>query len=210
MERTTTGNGRARHDGAALGGVARDVIDHVTIIVRDSLKIGWLEGRRYVDHLRRDVARQAAWRAAAAIAAAVAALCALLAAFLGIASAIGVAWTFAIYAGLFAVGAIVAASLAARPAARDEAEEIARRFPAARARQGFPEHLLIEQQSSPEGHRREVEEAWREAGPQEAERQRSLRGPGVSGASAPDRQRVVQVVVSPSGKSAEVISQRSR
>jgi hypothetical protein len=185
-ERTTLQNGAAQRDGAALGGVARDVIDHVTIIVRDSLKIGRLEGRRYLEHLRRDVARQAAWRLVAAVAGATAAICGLVALFLGIASAIGVAWTFAIYAGVFAVGAIVAASLAAHPPLRDESDEIARRFPAARAREGLPEHLLIEQESSAAGHRREIEEARREAG------------------------QVVRVTVDPSGRAADVIAQRSR
>jgi hypothetical protein len=159
-----SGNGGAERDGAALVGVARDVIDHMAIIVRDSVKIGRLEGRRYLEHLRRDVARQAAWTVAAAVAGATAVICGLVALFLGIASAIGVAWTFAIYAGVFAVGAVVAASLAAHQAPRDEAEEIARRFPAARTRSGFPEHLLVEQESSAAGHRREIEEARREAG----------------------------------------------
>jgi hypothetical protein len=150
----------------AIGDVARDVIDHVTMIVRDEVKIAGLEARRRVEHLRRDVGGRLAYRAAAVLAGVVAGLCGLVALFLGIARALdSVAWAFAIYAAAFAVVAVVAAALSSRPPRRDVGEEIARRFPAARARQTEPEHLLVAQRSSPEAHRREVEEARIEAGP---------------------------------------------
>jgi hypothetical protein len=96
----------------ALGEVARDVIDHVTMIVRDEIKIAGLEARRRVEHVRRESAARFAYRAAAVLAATIAGLCGLVALFLGIARALGsVAWTFAIYAALFAVVAIGAAAL---------------------------------------------------------------------------------------------------
>lgn len=163
-ERPTSGNGHARAAGPALGSVARDVMDHAAMIGRDFLKIGQLEARRYAEHLRRDVARKAGWGAAAAIVGAAAVVCGLIALFWGIATAIGsVAWTFAIFCGFFAASAVVMAALASRPAERDVSEEIAHRFPAAKSREGQPEHLLLSQQVSSEGHRRAIEEARREA-----------------------------------------------
>jgi hypothetical protein len=173
MERRpdSTDEQRARSNGPppgpqAIGQVARDVIDHVTVIARDAVKIAGLEVRRRIEHLRQDVATRLAYRTAAWAAAAVAGLCGLIAVFLGIAHALGsVAWAFAIYAALFAVGAVAAAALSSRPPQRDAGEEIARRFPAARARPTEAEHLLVAQRGTTEAHRREVEEARREAGP---------------------------------------------
>ena len=165
MERRPTTQDPAPPDGPALGNVARNLLDHATMIVRDEIKIGRLEARRYAEHVRRDLAPRAAYVTAAASLGAVGALSLLIAVFLGIAWAIGsVAWAFAIYGVLFAVAAVVVAVLARRPPRRDEAAELARRFPAARAKASEPEHLLVAQQSRPELHRREVEEAQREAG----------------------------------------------
>ena len=110
------------------------------------------------------MAPRAALGAAAVALGALAALCLLVAAFLGLAAAIGsVAWTFALFAAVFAVVTLVVAILARQPPRRDEGEEIARRFPAARLRETEPEHLLVAQRTSPEAHRREIEEARREA-----------------------------------------------
>jgi uncharacterized membrane protein len=93
----------------ALGDVARDVMDHATLIVRDQVEIGRLEARRYADHVRRDVAPRAARTVAVLALAGVAAACGLVALFLGIARALGsVAWTFAIYGVLFAAAALIA------------------------------------------------------------------------------------------------------
>jgi hypothetical protein len=143
--------------------VARDLVDHATMIVRDEIKIGKLEARRYAEHLRHDVAPRAGFLAAAASLAALAVLAFAVALFLGIAQAIGsVAWTFAIFGALLAVVAVIVATLA-HPSRRDEGEEIARRFPAARTKASEPEHLLTAQRSSLSAHREEVEEARREA-----------------------------------------------
>jgi hypothetical protein len=123
-ERPTSENGRTNRGSAvegppagtqALGEVARDVIDHVTMIVRDEVKIAGLETRRRVEHLRREVAVRLAYRAAAVLMATVAGICGLIALFLGIARALdSVAWAFAIYAALFAVVAIVVVALSSR------------------------------------------------------------------------------------------------
>jgi hypothetical protein len=165
--RTDSTEQRARSNGQgpqAIGEVARNVIDHVTMIARDEVKIAGLEARRRIEHLRRDVAQPLAYRTAAWLAAAVAGLCGLIAVFLGIAHALGsVAWAFVIYTALFAVVAVAAAALSSRPPRRDVGEEIARRFPAARTRATEPEHLLVAQRGTTEAHQREVEEARREA-----------------------------------------------
>jgi hypothetical protein len=121
-ERLTSGNGEPRAQGPALGGVARDVVDHAAMIGRDWLNIGKLEARRYGEHLRRDVATRVAWGAVVAILAALAGLCGIIALFWGIAVAIGsVAWTFVIFAALFAVLAMVAAALSSNRAHEGEA-----------------------------------------------------------------------------------------
>jgi hypothetical protein len=164
MESLQRDSERATSGAPALGGIARDVMDHATIIVRDHLQIGRLEARRYAQHVRRDVAPRAARGAVIVALASVAAACGLVAAFLGIARALdSVAWAFAVYCALFAVAALVA--LAVAPPRRDEGEEIARRFPAARMKQTEPEHLLVAQRSTMDAHREEVEEARREAPP---------------------------------------------
>ncbi len=172
-ERTISGNGQtggerrpAPRAEPALGDVARDVMDHAAVIVRDRFKIGALEARRFAEHVRRDVAPRAGLVATAAALGALAVIAGLVGLFLGIAGAIGsVAWTFVIYAALFAVAALVVGSLAGRAPRRDEGEEIARRFPAARLSEAESEHLLVEQRSTPEAHQREIEEARREASP---------------------------------------------
>ncbi len=147
-----------------LGDVARDVMDHVGVILRDRARIARLEAQRFGEHVKHDVAPRALFGTAAAVCALVAAVCGLLALFLGIAWAIGsVAWTFLIFAVLFCVGAAVfAGTMARRPTtARETAEAIARRFPAARS-EAAPEHALVRQEA-PEAHREDVVEARREA-----------------------------------------------
>jgi len=136
----------------ALGDVARDVMDHVSAILRDRFQIGKIEARRYAEHVRRDVAPRAALRAGAAALAALTVLFGLIALFLGIAEALdSVAWAFAIYAAAFAVATVVVVSLAARPTQRSEREEIARRSPATRRTEMMPEHLLVEPRGPMEG-----------------------------------------------------------
>ena len=160
MDRGRDGSG----NGVAFGDVARDVMDHASAIVRDELRLGKLSARRYAEHVRRDVAPRAAFGLVAGVLAGFAVLFGLIALFWGIASALGsVAWTFAIYAGFFAVCAIVAAALMGRPPHRETADEIARRFPAARARPTYPVHQLVVQETSPAAHAKEIEEARREA-----------------------------------------------
>jgi hypothetical protein len=172
-ERIRQGNGHRgaalaergeRHDNQALGDVARDVMDHASMIVRDRVKIGRLEARRYVEHLKRDVAPRASFLAAAVVLGGLGALFGLIAVFLGIASAIGPAWAFAIYCAVFILGGIVCAGFYGRPPIhRDEGEEIARRFPGAHMREGRPQQSLIAQRESAAGHREIVYEARREA-----------------------------------------------
>ena len=100
----------------ALGTVARDVIDHVTIIARDEVKIAGLSAKRYAEHLRRDVAPRAAYAAAAVALAALTAIFGLLAIFIGIAHALSsAAWAFAIYCAAFAVLTVLAMYLAGHP-----------------------------------------------------------------------------------------------
>ena len=160
MDRGRDGSG----NGVAFGDVARDVMDHASAIVRDELRLGKLSARRYAEHVRRDVAPRAAFGLVAGVLAGLAVLFGLIALFWGIASALGsVAWTFVIYAAAFAVGAVIAAGLRGRPPHRESADEIARRFPAARTREAFPEHQLVIQETSPEAHAKEIEEARREA-----------------------------------------------
>jgi Putative Actinobacterial Holin-X, holin superfamily III len=107
----------------SLGDVARDVMDHGTMILRDGIKLAKLEGSRYSEHLLREVAP----RGVVAALGAVAVLCGLIALFLGIASALdSVAWAFAIYCALFAAAALVGAGL------------VARRSPAALQRSRYP------------------------------------------------------------------------
>jgi len=167
-ERATNGEARPRAEGdpQALGDVARDVIDHLSILVRDRIEIAKLEGRRLAERARRDVLPRAALFAIAAALAALAGLLALVALFLAIASAIGVAWAFAVYAAAFAVLAASALAFASRPPRPETSVEIARRFPAAveSAREGLPEHGLARLDTA-EGHRRVTEEARREASP---------------------------------------------
>lgn len=165
-ERERTHNGGhvpLRQQQQALGDVARDAIDHVTMIGRDVFKIGKLEARRYAEHLRYDVAPKAAFKGVAAAAGGLGVTLLLIGIFIGIASAIGVGWTFVLYGAIFLVGAAVAYSLGRRGVPRDEGEEIARRFPAARMIEGRPEHQLAAQRTNGHAHLAEVEEARREA-----------------------------------------------
>ena len=53
-------------NGSALGDVARDVMDHASMIVRDRLELTRLEAHRYAEHVKKDVAPRAAFGAAAA------------------------------------------------------------------------------------------------------------------------------------------------
>jgi hypothetical protein len=151
-----------RPDGQALGDVARDVIDHVSIIARDRFKIGKLEARRQAEHWRRDVAPRAAFGAVAALLGGMAAVMGLVALFLGIAAALGsVAWTFAIYCGFFVILAFIAAGLAARRPVVNEAELIERRFPSVQTRESYPAHQLTREET-PEAHRIVTREAQEE------------------------------------------------
>jgi hypothetical protein len=175
MERQRTANGEprmaprggGRRDPEALGDVARDMIDHASIIVRDRIEIMKLEAGRMAERARREFLPRAALLAVAAGLAGVAGLLGLVALFLGIASAIGVAWTFAIYAAAFAVLAVVALAFAGQPPRPEEGEAIARRFPApvtSAPEHGLVEHGLVRLETE-EGHRRVTEEARREASP---------------------------------------------
>jgi hypothetical protein len=162
-ERASNGNG-APADGRTPGSVARDLVDHATMIVRDEIKMGRLSARRYADHLRHDVAPRAGWLCAAAALVGLGVLAFAVAVFLGLARLIGsVAWAFAIYGAVLTVAGVVAAAVSSRPPLRDEGEEIARRFPAVRAKESLPEHLVAAQRSRPEAHREELEEARRES-----------------------------------------------
>jgi hypothetical protein len=171
-ERSTQGNGVTREpprrismaEGSnrqPLGNVARDVMDHISMLVRDEAKIARLSVRRYTEHVREDVAPKALFGVGAAVCAGLAVVCGLLALFLAIAWALGsVAWTFLIFCGLFVVGTIVMVGLVARPRPA-RPEDISKRFPAVGTRTGMPEHALA-RQSTPEGHREVTLEAERE------------------------------------------------
>lgn len=168
LERSRQENGGRRPPvaepaSASLGDVARDLMDHASMIARDEARMARLSVSRYVEHLRTDVAPRAMWGAATGVCAALALVCALLALFLGIVWAIGsVAWTFLIFAGLFIIGAGAAASLYGRPARLTTAEDIERRFPSVRAHEAAPERVLS-QQATPEAHAQVKAEALREA-----------------------------------------------
>jgi hypothetical protein len=121
-EQASRDDREARDGGQARGSVARDLVDHAMIIVRDELKIARLEARRYAAHLRRDAAPRAAYLVVATFLGALAALGLSIAAFLGIARAIGsVPWTFAIFGAFFALAAAIVAALARQPPRRGEA-----------------------------------------------------------------------------------------
>lgn len=156
---------RSRHevDGELpLGAVARDAMDHASMIVRDEIKIVRLQVRRYVEHVRGDVAPRALIVVAAGVIALLAALCFAIALFLAIAWAIGsVAWTFLIFAALLTVGAVVLVGASRRPARVTSSEEIERRFPAVKMESAREEQALVRQRR-PEAHTVIVEEARRE------------------------------------------------
>jgi hypothetical protein len=161
MERRSATPGEPPRE--ALGEVARDTIDHATMLLRDEAKIARLGVERYAEHVRRDLAPVALWTAAAGAALGLGALLLLIGVFLGIAAALGsVAWTFVIYAGAFTVAAGVAWSMRGRVAAHPSAEDLARRFPAARAQPTRPEHALA-RAAQPEAHAEARREAAREA-----------------------------------------------
>lgn len=172
-QRPRQGNGASRevprrvlmtegHGHEALGDVARDVMDHVSMIVRDEAKIAKLSVRRYAEHVREDVAPKALFTVGAAVCGALAVVMGLIALFLGIAYAIGsVGWTFAIFAAAFAVVTVVMAGMVKRPRV-ERAEDISKRFPSVSAREGKHEHALA-RQATPEGHREVTREAEREA-----------------------------------------------
>lgn len=150
---------------AALGDVARDVMDHASMIVRDRVEIARLEARRWKDHLARDVAPRALFAVGAALCALLALTAGLVALFLALAAALGsVAWTFLIFAGLFVLAGVVMAGFYTRSPVPLGAEDIARRFPAVRSEPARPEHALVRQEH-PEAHRMITAEAAREAEP---------------------------------------------
>lgn len=156
-------DGRSRQEqGPALGDVARDAMDHASMIVRDELKIARLEARRYVDHVKRDVAPRALFATAAAACALLAAITGAIALFLGILWVIGsIAWTFLIFAAMFTTFAAVLANLSRRPAMVASSVEIERGFPAVKMEEHRPEHALAAQER-PEAHAMIVEAARRE------------------------------------------------
>src|SRR5262245_45199925 len=113
VERPRQGNGSDRQP---LGDVARDMMDHVSMIARDEAKLARLSVRRYVENMRQDVAPKAGYAAGAAVCGGLAILMGLIALFLGIAYALGsVAWTFLIFAAAFAVVTVVMAGLYKKP-----------------------------------------------------------------------------------------------
>jgi len=170
-ERTRQGDGHAREPrrastddgrgGEALGDVARDVMDQLSMMARDEARLARLSARRYVERLRGDVAPRAAWTAVAAVALMLAGIFALIALFWGLATLIGsAAWTFVIFAALFLLAGVVAI-VAARTPRAETAADIEKRFPAVRAHERAPEHALARQETE-EAHRRVLEEARRE------------------------------------------------
>lgn len=168
-------DGRSRHDEAdrpALGDVARDVMDHASMIVRDEIKIARLSAGRWVEHAKRDVAPRALIAAALGIVGLLAVVFALLAIFLGFVAATGsVAWTFVIFAVAFGVGALVLVGLYRRPARVETSDDIERRFPAVRLgeQEHRPEQALVREETLP-AHRVIVVEANRQAAQEDAAR----------------------------------------
>jgi hypothetical protein len=115
MNEIRPGPGEPRRE--ALGDVARDVMDHLSMMARDQAKMARLSARHYLEHLRAEVAPRALFLAAVSACVALAGVCFLIALFLGIAAALGsVAWTFLIFTGLFGAAAVALAGLASRPA----------------------------------------------------------------------------------------------
>jgi hypothetical protein len=146
-----------------LGSVARDTIDHASMLLRDEVKIARLSASRYAEHVRRDVAPMALWTTAAGVAGALAAVMLLVGIFLGLAEALGsVAWTFVIYAAAFAGAGGVAWTMRARVEKHPTAEDLSRRFPSVRAQASRPEHALT-QAEQPAAHAEAKREAAREA-----------------------------------------------
>jgi hypothetical protein len=100
---------------AALGSVARDAIDHATIILRDTAAIAKLEGEKIVDRAVKDVAPKVAFGAVAAISGFVGLVFALIAIFIGLGEVIpSVAWRLVIFAVAFFAVAIAGAVLAGK------------------------------------------------------------------------------------------------
>jgi hypothetical protein len=101
---------------AGLGEVARDVVDHLQVIVRDELAIAKLEARRAVERAK-ERAKAAAPRVAFGIVAGVAALLAvvflLIAIFIALGDAVpSVGWRLAIFGIFFLVVSVIAAIFA--------------------------------------------------------------------------------------------------
>lgn len=115
----------AEHEQApALGSVARDAIDHVTVIVRDTAEIARLKVEHVADRVKRDLASRVAWGAVAATFGVVGSILLLIAIFIGLGAIIeSVAWRLAIYAIVFLGIAIVGAMLATRHKREDEVRE---------------------------------------------------------------------------------------
>jgi hypothetical protein len=172
-QRTTQGNGASREparrvsmgDGQrreALGDVARDMMDQVSIMARDEVRLARLSARRYVEHLRGDVAPRALWATVAGVTAMLAGIFLAIAIFWGIAVLIGsVAWTFVIFAAFCILGSVLAISAMRRTQHAETAADIERRFPAVRADKAGPEHAIARLDSE-EGHRERIAEAQRE------------------------------------------------
>ena len=115
---------RARDDAAPLGAVARDAMDHATMIVRDAVTIGRIKATKTVEQLSREVAPKVALGAVAVILGAIGAIFALIAIFLGLGALIpSVAWRLVIFAVVFIGVAIVSAVLATRTRG-EEAREL--------------------------------------------------------------------------------------
>ncbi|MFT3773737.1 MAG: phage holin family protein [Minicystis sp.] len=172
-ERPKHGNGRAHearrmataegHGHEALGDVMRDVIDHVSMIARDEAKIARLSVKRYGEHLREDIAPKALFAVGAAVCGGLALVFGLIALFWGLTYLLGSAgWAFLVFAVIFTVGAVVMAGFVARTPRFSRKDEIAKRFPAVRAKEVAPEHALVRHDSL-EAHRVVTEEARREA-----------------------------------------------
>lgn len=146
----------------ALGEVARDVMDHASMIVRDRVEIARLEARRWKETLRRDVAPKAALATGVVVCALLALTAGLIALFLAVAAALGsVAWAFLIFAGLFVLAAVALAGFYTRLPAAMSTEDIEKRFPAVRAEPHRPERALVRQEGR-EAHAVITAEAARE------------------------------------------------
>lgn len=111
-----------------LGEVARDAVDHIKVIVSDSVALGKLEAKRVVaqvERTTRDVAPRLAWGMMAAALGFVGAVLGLIAIFIGLGAVIpSVAVRLAIFAATFLLGGAVFGFLAARPRTEPPRERV--------------------------------------------------------------------------------------